>query len=120
MFRDNTQQAKLRSTYLPLAGLSADRGKVTGQTEPLTYTDEAGEAWTFWALAPRGEIMGRKTVEDTLNERLNDLIRASIPHTPDTPYSPRVRAASVVRYSAALEKVAERCQSLSEVRGWGK
>lgn len=53
MFRDNTQQAKLRSTYLPLAGLSAERGKATGQTEPLTYTDEAGEAWTFWALAPR-------------------------------------------------------------------
>ena len=53
MFRDNTQQAKLRATYLPLAGFSAERGKVTGQTEPLTYTDEAGEAWTFWALAPR-------------------------------------------------------------------
>ena len=61
MFRDNTQQAKLRSTYLPLAGLSAERGKVTGQTEPLTYTDEAGEAWTFWALAPREAITGRKT-----------------------------------------------------------
>lgn len=61
MFRDNTQQAKLRSTYLPLAGLSAERGKVTGQTEPLTYTDEAGEAWTFWALAPREAIMGRNT-----------------------------------------------------------
>lgn len=61
MFRDNTQQARLRSTYLPLAGLSAERGKVTGQTEPLTYTDEAGEAWTFWALAPRVLIMGRKT-----------------------------------------------------------
>lgn len=61
MFRDNTQQAKLRSTYLPLAGLSAERGKVTGQTEPLTYTDEAGEAWTFWALAPRVHIMGRNT-----------------------------------------------------------
>ena len=61
MFRDNTQQARLRSTYLPLAGLSVERGKVTGQTEPLTYTDEAGEAWTFWALAPREAIMGRKT-----------------------------------------------------------
>ena len=61
MFRDNTQQAKLRSTYLPLAGFSTERGKVTGQTEPLTYTDEAGEAWTFWALAPRGLIMGHKT-----------------------------------------------------------
>ena len=62
MFRDNAQQARLRSTYLPLAGLSAERGKVTGQTEPLTYTDEAGEAWTFWALAPRVlTIMGRKT-----------------------------------------------------------
>lgn len=61
MFRDDTQQAKLRSTYLPLAGLSAERGKVTGQTEPLTYTDEAGEAWTFWALAPRVLITGRKT-----------------------------------------------------------
>lgn len=61
MFRDNTQQAKLRSTYLPLAGLSAERGKVTGQTEPLTYTDEAGEAWTFWALAPREAITVRKT-----------------------------------------------------------
>ena len=61
MFRDNTQQAKLRSTYLPLAGFSTERGKVTGQTEPLTYTDEAGEAWTFWALAPRVSIMGHKT-----------------------------------------------------------
>ena len=61
MFRDNTQQARLRSTYLPLAGFSTERGKVTGQTEPLTYTDEAGEAWTFWALAPREAITGRKT-----------------------------------------------------------
>ena len=61
MLRDNTQQAKLRSTYLPLAGFSAERGKVTGQTEPLTYTGEAGEAWTFWALAPRAHITGRKT-----------------------------------------------------------
>lgn len=60
MFRDNTQQARLRSTYLPLAGLSAERGKVTGQTEPLTYTDEAGEAWTFWALATRRNSL-RKT-----------------------------------------------------------
>lgn len=59
MFRDNTQQARLRSTYLPLAGLSAERGKVTGQTEPLTYTDEAG-AWAFWALAPLVPIMGSK------------------------------------------------------------
>ena len=30
------------------------------------------------------------------------------------------RAPEDARYSAALEKVAERCQSLSEVRGWGK
>lgn len=53
MFRDNTQQARLRSTYLPLAGLSAERGKVTGQTEPLTHTTPDGRVWTFWALAPR-------------------------------------------------------------------
>ena len=59
MFRDNTQQARLRSTYLPLAGLSAERGKVTGQTEPLTHTTPDGRVWTFWALAPRRNSPGK-------------------------------------------------------------
>ena len=87
-----------------LANALRDEGETYSSSEPVAKAVQL----------TRGEVGG---VEDPLNERLNALIRASIPYTPN---KPRTRVASVVRYNAALEKVAERCLALNEERGWGK
>lgn len=85
-----------------LANALRDEGETYSSSEPVAKAVQL----------VRGEV---GVVEDTLNERLNALIRASIPYTPS---KPRTRVASVVRYNAALEKVAERCLALNEERGW--
>lgn len=85
-----------------LANALRDEGETYSSSEPVAKAVQL----------VRAEVGG---VEGTLNERLNALVRASIPYTPN---KPRTRVANVVRYNAALDKVAKRCLALNEERGW--